>query len=491
MVEAHSQSDVIPSWLQVAKTWPSQAARQRAFCQQTRRADVFCSIVFSRMTKSITKIDRYYRQGACHDKISRKGIQHIRRALSSVESSHVEQLESVTQIQDTFREPQVVLSRSHVKSPSQQTSNTAVGVNVAPHRCTFKNSPPPTCSVFFDTFFSPSPPASPHLPHISHNFAALVVIQEQHTITTSTPNMPQRHNNNEDDGSVFSDDGYEHWPSDHPYLKQPAVPAPGYDSHNGLGGHLYVPPSAVAAPHVPRPVVLPPVQPAHSYRSTDERFYRTGMRYSPNQPQYHPGQYAQPLWYAPEPDRAYSRPQHFTPPPPDLPEHELVSVETWAGGPRIKAPVAWFGRTRAEVEADNMRIAAEEQAYEKRTMVPSDMADDQKCWVIELDESQTIREYREIKEMEGEWKEDPRSKGARFFVRAAGKGTKKEAEPQFIALQIHESVEAFSSSLKSLSNRGYVHASVYTNSDTVPVTSSPANHHPSQNPPPKMPSAFP
>ena len=44
------------------------------------------------------------------------------------------------------------------------------------------------------------------------------------------------------------DDGdYQHWPDEDGFLEQSAVAAPGYDSHNGLRYHNYVPAGAEPA----------------------------------------------------------------------------------------------------------------------------------------------------------------------------------------------------------------------------------------------------
>ena len=51
----------------------------------------------------------------------------------------------------------------------------------------------------------------------------------------------------------------------------------------------------------------------------------------------------------------------------------------------------WQGRTKKEVEEDNMRIAAQEGAYDKRKVVPTGLKPDQMCWVVEVDGSHTLR----------------------------------------------------------------------------------------------------
>ena len=51
----------------------------------------------------------------------------------------------------------------------------------------------------------------------------------------------------------------------------------------------------------------------------------------------------------------------------------------------------WQGRSKAEVEEDNMKIASREGAYDKRKIAPVGMKDDQMMWVVELDGSHTLR----------------------------------------------------------------------------------------------------
>lgn len=51
----------------------------------------------------------------------------------------------------------------------------------------------------------------------------------------------------------------------------------------------------------------------------------------------------------------------------------------------------WIGRTKAEVEEDNMKIAKREGATEKRKIAPVGVEDDQLFWVVELDDSHTLR----------------------------------------------------------------------------------------------------
>ena len=96
----------------------------------------------------------------------------------------------------------------------------------------------------------------------------------------------------------------------------------------------------------------------------------------------------------------------------------------------------WLGRTKEQVEEDNMKIAKKEGAYDKRKMAPADASDDQYFWVVELDGGPAtlrydedpikpsltelispFRDYRYIKTINGTWKKDPRFEESYYFVR--------------------------------------------------------------------------
>lgn len=51
----------------------------------------------------------------------------------------------------------------------------------------------------------------------------------------------------------------------------------------------------------------------------------------------------------------------------------------------------WIGRTKAQVDEDNVKIAKQLGAYEKRKVAPTDAKDDQPFWVVENDGSHTLR----------------------------------------------------------------------------------------------------
>lgn len=58
---------------------------------------------------------------------------------------------------------------------------------------------------------------------------------------------------------------------------------------------------------------------------------------------------------------------------------------------KASSPRAWQGRTKAEVDEDNMKFAAREGAYDERKIAPVGLAPDQIVWVVELDGGNTLR----------------------------------------------------------------------------------------------------
>ena len=56
-----------------------------------------------------------------------------------------------------------------------------------------------------------------------------------------------------------------------------------------------------------------------------------------------------------------------------------------------KSPRKWQGRTKAEVEEDNMKIAQREGAYAARKVEPVGLNEDQMVWVVEVDGTHTLR----------------------------------------------------------------------------------------------------
>lgn len=195
----------------------------------------------------------------------------------------------------------------------------------------------------------------------------------------------------------FEDDDsgseHEHWPED--FKPTPAVAATGYDTHNGLRMRSYQPatvPSTKAAS--PSPSLSPPPSPEKSIKAT----VLTEI----------PVQYAYP---APEPVKMATHTHAYvSAPAPATVAPAAVAPSAKTAAPKVSEPVPntfvyqptfsekpaeaankWQGRTKAEVEEDNTKIAADEKVWEKRKVVPTGLADDQMCWVVETDAGYTLR----------------------------------------------------------------------------------------------------
>ncbi|CAD0092321.1 unnamed protein product [Aureobasidium vineae] len=86
--------------------------------------------------------------------------------------------------------------------------------------------------------------------------------------------------------------------------------------------------------------------------------------------------------------------------------------------PKPKTDRVWVGRTKKQVDEDNTKIAHKEGVYKPNEMVPKAASPDQLFWVIEPDDSNTLRNFRTIEEelYPGKWKVDPRY-GNAYFVR--------------------------------------------------------------------------
>ncbi|EMC94143.1 hypothetical protein BAUCODRAFT_36613 [Baudoinia panamericana UAMH 10762] len=212
---------------------------------------------------------------------------------------------------------------------------------------------------------------------------------------------------------------HQHWADDDEYIKQAVIAAPGYDSHNGLRSHTYYPsqpitqvsPKFTPAP----PVYYPP--------------YPQPIAYQPYQAAAQYGFIAPP----PHPAAAYPTPAYYTYAVPPQPQQPQPMSNYYIYQPAYSAPAVapiqgnvWTGRTKAQVEEDNMKIAAKEGANDKRKIVPTDIKDDQMCWCVELDGSHTLRTFISIKELKGEWKKDPRFQDSYYFLRVEEEAKKKD-----------------------------------------------------------------
>lgn len=249
-----------------------------------------------------------------------------------------------------------------------------------------------------------------------------------------------------------NDDDYEHWPSDSKQYTPGAPPAPGFDGNNGYHSHSYLVPkqkSASPAPSGGRADSKSPQPPIVTYPQPIYYGYAPQGMTHPGQQQY----YSHPVQMAMQPAPQGYYPQYAiaTPAPAPAPapapvavpiagnEHYYIPVQQ---APKAPEPVpkanVWIGRTKAEVDADNMKLAKSENVYAPREFVPK-MEEDQMCWVVELDKTHTLRYvgpfifmldmligpsrsmFGEAKELTGAWKEDSRYPNAFYFVRAEEK----------------------------------------------------------------------
>ena len=178
-----------------------------------------------------------------------------------------------------------------------------------------------------------------------------------------------------------SEESYRHWPDDESLLRQPPSMAPGYDSHNGLRSYDYTAPSQKpASPAAPKVQPYPQPQVIYFYPQAQQMAYYPTQQYTYQQSGMMA--YPAPAYYGYAPKQAMPMPMQAQPVP-----------ATYVYKPAYSAPKPkeWKGRTKAEVDEDNMKIAAKEGAYDKRKVVPVGMKDDQMMWCVETDGSHTLR----------------------------------------------------------------------------------------------------
>lgn len=186
---------------------------------------------------------------------------------------------------------------------------------------------------------------------------------------------------------------YQHWSDDDDDdASGTAVAAPGFDSHNGLHYHTYQPAQPKPpSPAAPKALSYPHQQIIYQYPQQPQ------MMPQPQMMAYPPMQYtyAQPGAYA------YPAPAYYGYPQPAMPQpampQPMADYHIYQPAPaKPEKPAkkskgnAWKGRTKAEVEEDNMKIASKEGVYDKRKVVPQ-VKDDQMMWVVEVDGSHTLR----------------------------------------------------------------------------------------------------
>lgn len=219
--------------------------------------------------------------------------------------------------------------------------------------------------------------------------------------------------------STAASEDYEHWPDDSKYWSKDAAPAPGYDENNGLHSHSYLAakdPSPAKSPspepekeksdageQAPAPTVFAP-QPLY-YPAPSSLAHPNSQFYSHPQPMYGAFPPAGYYTYAqPGPPVIVPAPKPKTPKPvapqtsAPAPANFHVYTPAVIGAPAVAVeepkqpqPNTWQGRTKAEVEEDNMKAAKKHGAWDARKVAPINMADEQLCWVIELDGSHTLR----------------------------------------------------------------------------------------------------
>ena len=183
---------------------------------------------------------------------------------------------------------------------------------------------------------------------------------------------------------------YEHWPDDATQLSDSSIAATGYDSHNGLREFQYHPADEVKAPAVEPPKAQP-----------------IPYAYQPPVNAPPPAQcasYYPPMQYAYPPQMACPAPAYYGYPGAHqvtgYPYYPPGYTPIFASAPapvveekksRKRSPRKWQGRSKAEVEDDNMKIAQREGAYAARKVESVGLQEDQMVWVVETDGSHTLR----------------------------------------------------------------------------------------------------
>lgn len=189
----------------------------------------------------------------------------------------------------------------------------------------------------------------------------------------------------EDSGS-----DHEHWPEDFNPAPASAVASPAFDSHKGVRMHCHChsAPSTKAAsppppPSPPKQKEKEPTKPAVLTQIPIQYTYAAPVNMSTHA--YIPAGAATVTVAAPPPPPA----KPATPKPAAVPN--VYTYHPSFTEKPAEATNKWQGRTRAEVEEDNLKIAADEKVWEKRKVVPVGLAQDQMCWVVEPDGGYTLR----------------------------------------------------------------------------------------------------
>ncbi|KAG9586859.1 hypothetical protein KCU77_g11284, partial [Aureobasidium melanogenum] len=211
-------------------------------------------------------------------------------------------------------------------------------------------------------------------------------------------------------------------------------PQPGYT-------YMYPPQTfaAMAAPSAPTPA--PPAAAPSTHSKKEESHYRHYVRERVHEKSVRPAsepptiEEAAPAQYASKPSMPamtysaypYGMPATAIPVAYAMPNYPVpVHTDTAStSSPKPKTDRVWVGRTKKQVDEDNAKIAHKEGVYKPNEMVPKAASPNQLFWIIEPDDSNTLRTFRTIEEdlQPGKWKVDPRY-GNAYFVREKGK-TKK------------------------------------------------------------------
>ncbi len=243
-------------------------------------------------------------------------------------------------------------------------------------------------------------PSQTHQPHLSNSHP---------TLTPQTTTM-----------SATTASDYEHWPDDSTIISSTtATVISGYDKFNGLRECEYEPanddkPAAKPAPKANekkvkvKKIEIPPAPEFPAPASQQQ------VQYAPP-PQYVQYAYPPQMPYSCFPSYMAPAPAYYGLPAPQMqmqspyglppgyvlapvPVGAVAAEEEMKEGPPKKEkkvkkaePMKWQGRTKAEVEEDNMKIAAKEGVYEKRVVEPVGLEDDQPVWVVLGDGSTTLR----------------------------------------------------------------------------------------------------
>lgn len=212
----------------------------------------------------------------------------------------------------------------------------------------------------------------------------------------------------------MADSDHEHWPEDgNKRTKEPKSQL-GYDDNNGLHTFRYMqqdPPSPKAEsvktevvyveqePASPRPdrkiryvYVLPndhPAPPEPLAQPLEEE-----VTYEPESPQTKGTKVT--YCYTPaSPTKSAAKSTYYTTgqPPAVQPPKETTYryVPAGAGTAQQNDNLPWVGRTKAQVDEDNMKIAFNQGVGKEHKVAPVDTKEDEVFWVVELDGSQTLR----------------------------------------------------------------------------------------------------